>query len=288
MMATAARGARPVSRQTVSDHEGFLRHRGFRWLKIALALCLAAIAGYLSIDVEPRPNGGSWYGYTLGTIGLLLIVWLSCLGVRKRAMTPGAWSLKGWTSAHVYLGVALAVIATLHAGFQFGWNVHTIAWALTMLVIASGIYGVTVYATLPSALSASRQEMTQAQMVEALDSIDRQLADAALPLSRDASDNVLAALAEGASSGVFRTLTGLHSRSKTQAAIEAFDRADDGSPEVDRVRSLLPRRAALLHRVRRYRRIKALLEVWLHVHVPATFALLAALAAHVVSVFFYW
>ena len=35
-------------------------------------------------------------------------------------------------------------------------------------------------------------------------------------------------------------------------------------------------------------RLKALIEVWLYVHVPATFALLAALAAHIVSVFYYW
>jgi hypothetical protein len=35
-------------------------------------------------------------------------------------------------------------------------------------------------------------------------------------------------------------------------------------------------------------RIKALLEVWLYVHVPATFALLAALTAHIISVFYYW
>ena len=35
-------------------------------------------------------------------------------------------------------------------------------------------------------------------------------------------------------------------------------------------------------------RLKALLEVWLYVHVPLTVALLAALTAHIVSVFYYW
>ena len=35
-------------------------------------LCVAAGFGYAYADVEPRPNGGSWYGYTLGTIALLL------------------------------------------------------------------------------------------------------------------------------------------------------------------------------------------------------------------------
>ena len=35
-------------------------------------------------------------------------------------------------------------------------------------------------------------------------------------------------------------------------------------------------------------RLRALLEVWLFVHVPLTVALLAALTAHIVSVFYYW
>ena len=152
-------------RRRDSDHEGFLAHKRMRWLKIALALCLAAIVGYALADVEPRPNGGTWYGYALGTIGTLLIVWLSLLGVRKRAITTGRWSLKAWTSAHVYLGLSLIVIATLHTGFQFGWNVHTLAYSLMMLVIASGVYGMVVYATLPQALSDNRAGITKVALV---------------------------------------------------------------------------------------------------------------------------
>src|SRR5919107_3715999 len=166
-----------------AGHVGFLRHRNFLWLKIALVLSLLALLGYALIDVQPRPNGGSAYGYTLGTIGVLLILWLTMLGVRKRAMTRGRWSLKAWTSAHVYLGLSLVVVATLHTGFQFGWNVHTLAYTLMMLVILSGLYGIAVYATLPEQLSVSRSEMTRTQMIEAVTKLDRQLQVAAQPLT---------------------------------------------------------------------------------------------------------
>ena len=34
--------------------------------------------------------------------------------------------------------------------------------------------------------------------------------------------------------------------------------------------------------------LQALMEIWLYLHVPLSFALLGALTAHIVSVFFYW
>ena len=64
--------------------------------------------------------------------------------------------MQGWTSAHVYLGLAVWVLATLHCGLQFGWNIHTLAWALMTAVIASGIVGLYVYINYPVALSANR------------------------------------------------------------------------------------------------------------------------------------
>jgi len=282
--------AKPVRPQFSADHEGFLRYRRFRWLKIASVTCLVAILGYLMADVKPRPNGGSWVGYTLGTIGAALIVWLALLGIRKRAMTAGAWSLKAWTSAHVYLGLSLIVIATLHTGFQLGWNVHTLAYVLMMVVILSGIWGVSAYASLPAALSSNREELTQEQMFEGIRAIDRQLEDAAQPLGREHSDLVIAALEQDFfKTGLWARLSGNYRNCQTARAIAGFARADgSGDAAIGRVEKLLIRRQAQLDRLRRQMRLRALLEVWLYVHVPATVALLAALTAHIISVFYYW
>ena len=275
-------------RRRDSDHESFLAHKRMRWLKVALVVSLVAILGYGFADVEPRHNGGTWYGYTLGTIGAGLILWLALLGVRKRAMTDGRWSLKAWTSAHVYLGLALIVIATLHTGFQFGWNVHTLAYGLMILVIVSGVYGISVYALLPHKLSSNRREMTQGQMLESLAAIDRQLEQAAQPLERADADLVISALEQDPFGlGLIARLSGRYRGCRTQAAIDAFDRGID-DPAHDRVEILLRKREAQLEQIRRHMRLKALLEVWLYVHVPVTVMLLAALTAHVVSVFYYW
>ena len=55
-----------------------------------------------------------------------------------------------------------------------------------------------------------------------------------------------------------------------------------------KVDQLLRDKAKALGKARRQMHITALLEAWLFVHVPATFALLAALLVHIVSVFLYW
>ncbi len=271
-----------------SDHVSFLKHRRWRWAKIATVLSIVAIASYLLVDVTPRHNGGSWYGYTLGTVGAALIVWLSLLGIRKRNMSEGRWSLKAWTSAHVYLGLALVVVATLHTGFQLGWNVHTLAWALMLLVVISGIYGIAVYATLPKEISSNRRQMTKHEMLEALAAIDRQLESAAQPLARDEADLVIAALEQDPFDfGLWTRLTGNYRRCWTGDALAEIEE-DDSDPAVQKVLSLLRKRRAQLEQIRRQMRLRAMLDIWLYVHVPVTIALLAALTAHIISVFYYW
>jgi hypothetical protein len=266
-------------------HEGFLRHGGYRWLKVATVLSLAAMAVYLLVDVQPRPNGGSWYGYTLGTIGAALVVWLTALGVRKRAMTPGRWSLKAWTSAHVYLGSSLIVIGTLHSGFQFGWNIHTAAYALMMLVILSGVFGVVAYARLPRLLSENRAELTEGQMLEQIRGLDRELNRAAQPLGQAQAAIVRLSLEETKlGGGLWRRLTGANGDCGNRRALTKARR----DPGLEQVTALLARKETALARARRHIRLRALLEVWLYVHIPATIALLVALTAHIVSVFFYW
>ena len=294
MASRASSDSTKTGRDRTSSHDGFLQHNGYRWLKIGSAISLISLLVYLLIDVQPRHNGGSWYGYTLGTIGAGLILWLTMLGVRKRAMTAGRWSLKSWTSAHVYLGLTLIVIGTLHTGFQLGWNVHTLAYLLMMIVILSGICGIYFYATLPQKLSANREEMTETQMLDALRSLDRQLHDAAQPLMPEQAAIIQESLEQDPFGGGFmRRLSGNYANCATKDAQNALREARTYSAKtandpLDKVEALLDRKEATLAKVRRHLRIKAMLQVWLYIHIPFTFALIASLSAHIFSVFFYW
>lgn len=295
-MATQApkRGAQTGRVKNDRGHEGFMRHKGYRWLNISVLLCVAVTLGYIFADVRPRPNGGTWYGYVLGVLGTILILWLTMLGVRKRIPSRKRWSLKGWTSAHVYLGLSLIVIGTLHAGFQIGWNVHTLSYVLMMLVILSGLLGVIAYATLPKWMSLNREELTEDQMIEGLRSMDRQLNDAAQPLEFRYSELVRKAIKEDPfSGGLLQRLFGIYPQSAATRTLAKYhdeiegQRGRDENP-LGKINGLLARKNVKLTRFRKHLRYKALLEVWLYFHIPLTFALIAALSAHIISVFFYW
>jgi hypothetical protein len=58
--------------------------------------------------------------------------------------------------------------------------------------------------------------------------------------------------------------------------------------QAQRALGLLGERLEYLDVISRDLRYKALMDIWLYLHVPLSFALLAALTAHVVAVFFYF
>lgn len=283
-----------VKRRQNARHESFLRHKNFRYLKLAIVIGVAAIAGYFLHDPVPRPNGGSWYGYTLGTIGALLIVWLTALGIRKRNISPGKWSLKGWTSAHVYLGLVLLVIATLHTGFQFGWNIHTLAYAAMVVVILTGLWGIYLYGTVPSKMGRNRDEMTVEQMVQDINALDRQLTSLAQPLAADLAEVVSKSIQRTTIAwGLVSRLSATRRKDPTDQALATLRKRHplvDGAEReaLSKVIAVLERKQTSLDRARRHVRYRSLLELWLYIHVPTTFLLLAALTAHIISVFFYW
>jgi hypothetical protein len=292
-----AKGAIYGERADVAQHESFVRHARLRWLKVAVVLDVAAIAAFWWVFIYSGTRlehaGGTWLGYTLGTIGALIMLWLTMIGVRKRAMTSGNWSLKAWVSAHVYLGLSLIIIVTLHTGFQFGINIHTLAYVLMLLVIGSGIVGVIAYMYLPVRLSDVRGDLTKKQMIETIHALDRLILQAAQALDQAQARVVQLSLDKTIIVGsLWQRLANSYPGCGNRRAIKRLPRvqrrASGASAEaLEKISGLLMRKQEILGTARRYARVRAMLEAWLYIHVPMTFALLAALTAHIVSVFFY-
>lgn len=276
-------------------HQSILVFRNFLYLKWSISVCVLSVTLYLLHSPDyGLANGGSWLGYALGTIGAVLILWLMWFGIRKRRYGTGGAPVEAWLSAHVYLGLALIVIATLHTGFQFGWNVHTLAYALMMIVIISGMFGLMAYVRVPELMTNNRRGMTLVQMMHEISDLDTACREAALTLGDEINQIVLKSAQDTRIGGsVRRQLSGKDPDCATrQASLSVRHLADHAPPsQAESYRALLgllARKEELLARARRDIHYKALLDIWLFVHVPLSFALLGALIAHIVSVFFYW
>jgi hypothetical protein len=274
-------------------HYSILEYARFRWLKAALALCALCGLAYLWHDAVPKPYGGTWLGYTLGTVGAVLILWLLWYGVRKRSYAT-AGSVQGWLSAHVYLGTALVVVVTLHTGFELGWNVHTLAYVLMLAVVASGIYGTVVYLRVPGAMTANLGEDSLESILLRVADIDRDVREKALSLP-DALFALVDRSVRGTrlGGGVARILSGRDPACPTAAAVRAWPQFaaslhGEAARLSQEVYAELLRKDQLLGRARRDMRYQAVLDLWLYAHVPLAFMLLGALVVHVVSVFIYW
>ena len=274
-------------------HRTILEYRDYRYLKLAVFIVVAVIFAYGWYKYPVGHYGGTPLGYTLGTIGALLIFWLMWLGVQKRRYrTTG--DIKGWLSAHVYLGASLIIIATLHAGFQVGLNVHTLAYVLMMIVIFSGFYGVYTYLRFPSLMTENLAEDTLESLTLKIADIDREARRLALGMSDDVNRAVLASVQETKiGGGVYAQLREHPANCPTSAAVKlvkalaAKVKGDDARKHQD-LYGMLLRKERLVARARTDIRYKAIMDIWLFFHVPVSVALLAALIAHIVAVFFYW
>jgi hypothetical protein len=274
--------------------EPIISHGGYFYLKVALALITFSISIYVIHTPLGQPNGGTWAGYTLGTLAGLLCLWLAWFGIRKRRYGVGNFKLQEWVSAHIYLGLSLIVVATLHAGFQVGWNVHTLAYGLLLIVIVSGGVGLYLYIRLPIRMSHNRGGITFDELMALVSDLDVSctnlavsLGDEVNTLNRDATENTQIG------GGIFMQLSGFDPDCPTAHALERIGelaknfRGDDTETGRQLVH-FLARKNEMLAIARRDVQFRAWLNVWLLIHVPATVGLLVALAIHVFTVFFYW
>ncbi len=271
----------------------FLEYQSYRYLKVAIAMLVLSLVVYVVDDPPGGRSGSSWTGYGLGTLAAGIIFWLMWLGVRKRDYTSTGAPLKGWVSAHVYLGTALIFLVPLHSAFEFGWNVHTLAYVLMCVVCVSGILGVAFYALVPTSMTRNRNNITLDAMLERIAEIDAECRMAADGLPDYYAQAVVTSIDETRiGGGLGAQLSGQDADCGTTRALRSLrmseiDLDGDAKEQERKLIELIARKELLLKQIRRDVRFKGLLDLWLIFHVPFAFATCAALIVHVFVVFWY-
>lgn len=286
-------------------HNSFTNHAGSRYLHLSLVLVVVSVAAYIWHDPVTVANGGTWLGFTLGGLSAFIVLLLLWFGIRKRRYRSRMGTVRGWLSAHIYLGLSLIVLATLHAGFQFHWNIHTLAYVLMMLVILSGIWGTVTYLRNPNLLSQLDQGQSRKMMIARMRELEEESLALADRIGPQTHQLVAAALQPIRLPGTWRRL--LRSRGTGNVVADRHFSADGktwklegklaqalaesrDADQIEKLRDLMAsvaRRRNHSLRLGRELQLQAQVKAWLMLHVPLSMGLLAALIAHVVAVFFY-
>jgi uncharacterized membrane protein len=314
------------------QRQSFLSYHAYRYLKLAGLLVVVALFVYWTSKPSATTYGGTWFGYASGIVSALIVLLLAWYGIRRRraprvpnrrhndrrkqadiaetalkSRKPDrrkrdpiqtlryGGTLLGWLSAHIYLGTALLVIASLHSGWRMGWNIHTLAYLLMLLVIASGMYGAQAYLSLPRRMTENTGDhQSLADMLLKLAELDELARVRALGLPEEAQ-MLVARMREGTRIGgtLFQQLSGRQADCPTSLAVEKMGALgkvliDGDQPRLMRdLYSVLLQKQRLVERARTEIRLNAYLKCWLYLHAPLSIALLAALFGHVMTILIY-
>lgn len=268
-------------------------YKNYRYFKLAVVVVLLAFAAFLLFEPAVGHYGGSWVGYGLGILSAAMVLWMAWYGVRKRRYRS-AGSTQGWLSAHIFLGTAMTIIVTLHSGFHYGLNVHTLAYVLLLIVVASGFFGNYAYMIYPRLMTDNMGEDSLEGLLLRIAEADKLARQIALLMPDDINNLVTHACRRTfIGSGLLEQLRGYRpdcpsAQAVRQLALMGNDLSTEQRKLYRDLYSIMVRRDSLVKRTRQDLMYRARLGFWLYFHVPFTIGLLVAMTAHIISVFVYW
>ena len=238
-----------------------------------------------------RPSG--FIGQSAGIVAFVLFLFLWLYPLRKKyRWLAFTGSLASWLKVHVIAGLAIPLLAALHAAWHFtgliglGYGAMMIAWL-------SGIVGRYIYMRIPH--SKSGVELTREDVEAQRDAVLREIVEAT-GLESELLQHVLLA---GTSPSIppdvsplkavwimiaddVRRWRALKKLRWDWHAASTFDRISEHEM-LTRVRRLMRREIALAQQARMLEATQRLFRYWHVAHKPMAISALAAVAIHVVT-----
>lgn len=180
-----------------------------------------------------------------------------------------------WLHAHLYYGVAACVLAFLHGGGRFDTPMSVAMNALVLLVLASGIVGIFLWAWGPGWLTREERDLS----IEEAFVLERHYARR-VEAEREQLTSIEPALATAwAQGGAGAELA--------QRLASACGGGAEGERRARELLTLSGQSRKVRAELARLERVRWMINAWRPVHIPASIALLAAILVHVIAIWLY-
>lgn len=228
----------------------------------------------------------------------------SAIGLLRLDVQPrdALGRMASWLSAHVWYGVAAALLVWFHGGGRCGTTMGLLLNVLSYFVIGSGLVGAFFWAVGPTMLTRAERELSIEKAFALREHFDRKCAEAraALDSAPERRQRAQAECAEKEQAVAAAAAAAEGSKDKQLAkakkdADKDLKKAEADVAAIDKEAASLPlelkvlegQRARVRAEARRLDRYRALLRGWRILHVPCSVALLALVAVHVLSIWYY-
>ncbi|MBI4607129.1 MAG: hypothetical protein HY721_34630 [Planctomycetes bacterium] len=201
--------------------------------------------------------------------------------VRKRAGSPPLevrldpreplGRMAKWVHAHLYYGVAFALLVWLHGGGSMASLLGAVLTVSSAVVALTGIVGILLFARGPVWLTPKEPDLGYEQCFALSEHLERKVREVLAEKLRRTGPEVERVLREG--------------NLQSLAAVEGGS-GEEKEDSLD-LEVLLEQRQRFLTSLRRLRRTKFWMNLWRAVHVPASIVLAGAVVVHVASVWIY-
>src|SRR5687768_1612396 len=149
---------------------------GVLWRRIFVVLLAIVVGSFIWSAKREFPHGGSQIGLIFGTAGYLLILLLAYYGIRKRSYRSTFGTMEQWLQSHIYLGLLVLVLLSLHTGGRFNDTIAVTTFVLAAVVILSGIAGAIFFVTVPRLLTEVESNLTVEEISQQLNQLGRNMA----------------------------------------------------------------------------------------------------------------
>jgi hypothetical protein len=253
-------------------------------------LLVAEAIGLVALHLtHPEDSGGAPVGYVLGWAGTVSMCVMHVYSLRRRVRALKGWGpLRSWLHFHIFMGLQGALFVSYHAAhLRTLINLSGINIALTMIVVASGIFGRYLYAFIPKGLQGERLTARE---------IEDELAGLTDACTSGAPTPELAQAVAGFAGG-----TQLHGRlgffqllgedRRARRSCRRRKKRIDVSPEalmkLDTFVACARRRVMLTRRLLTFGVADRTFRNWTVAHKPLTFLLLGSTILHVLGHYLY-